>query len=71
MRVVRHLLVSVSLAMMAVVAEECAGAELLDPELFEKWMAHRNDVPGRDVERDGVERGQPAETDRDALHLEY
>jgi len=31
-------------AMMAVVSEECAAAELLDPELVEKWMGHRNDV---------------------------
>ncbi len=31
-------------AMMAVVAEECAGAELLDPELVERWLGHRNDV---------------------------
>ena len=29
---------------MAVVAEECAGAELLDEGLVEQWMGHRNDV---------------------------
>jgi hypothetical protein len=28
-------------------------------------------MPGRDGERDGVERGQPAETDRHVLHLKY
>ena len=31
-------------AMMGVAAEECAGAELLDPELVGRWMGHRNDV---------------------------
>jgi alkyldihydroxyacetonephosphate synthase len=31
-------------ATMSVVAEECASAELLDEELVEKWMGHRNDV---------------------------
>jgi alkyldihydroxyacetonephosphate synthase len=31
-------------ATMAVVAEECASAELLDEGLVEKWMGHRNDV---------------------------
>ena len=31
-------------AMMAVVAEECSGAELLDPELVGHWLEHRNDV---------------------------
>jgi hypothetical protein len=28
-------------------------------------------VPGRNGERDRVKRGQPAETDRHALHFEY
>jgi alkyldihydroxyacetonephosphate synthase len=31
-------------AMMAVVAEECARAEILDPALVEQWLGHRNDV---------------------------
>jgi alkyldihydroxyacetonephosphate synthase len=31
-------------ASMHVVAEECAGAEVLDAELVEKWLEHRNDV---------------------------
>jgi alkyldihydroxyacetonephosphate synthase len=31
-------------ATMAVVAEVCAGAEILDPELVERWLGHRNDV---------------------------
>ena len=33
-------------AVMAVVAEECAGAERLDDGLVEQWMGHRNDVSG-------------------------
>jgi alkyldihydroxyacetonephosphate synthase len=31
-------------AAMAVVADECAGAERLDDALVERWMGHRNDV---------------------------
>jgi alkyldihydroxyacetonephosphate synthase len=31
-------------AMMAVVADECAGAEVLDTGLVEQWLGHRNDV---------------------------
>jgi alkyldihydroxyacetonephosphate synthase len=31
-------------ATMHVVGEECARAELLDAELVERWMGHRNDV---------------------------
>jgi alkyldihydroxyacetonephosphate synthase len=31
-------------AVLAVVAEECAGAERLDVGLVEQWMGHRNDV---------------------------
>lgn len=29
---------------MAAVADECTGAVVLDPQLVEQWMAHRNDV---------------------------
>ncbi len=29
------------------------------------------DVPGRDGERDGIERGQPAETNRHILDFKY
>ncbi len=31
-------------AVLAVVTEECAGGEVLDVELVERWMGHRNDV---------------------------
>jgi alkyldihydroxyacetonephosphate synthase len=31
-------------ATMAIVAQECAGAEVLDAELVDRWMEHRNDV---------------------------
>jgi alkyldihydroxyacetonephosphate synthase len=31
-------------ATMRVVADECAGTEILDSELVERWLGHRNDV---------------------------